>query len=131
MIDRAALMRSVAAAYTASWNSGDPQKVASHFARDGLIVINRGEPWLNRDGVVAMVAGFYADISDLKLVCDGVRLTGDHGLFLWTFTGTHADSGNSVSVSGWEEWDFEESGLISASYGWFDAEGYASQTTSV
>lgn len=34
--------------YTAAWNSKSAEAVASFYAEDGQIVINRGEPWLGR-----------------------------------------------------------------------------------
>jgi uncharacterized protein (TIGR02246 family) len=80
----------LAAAYTAAWNSGSAGAVAEFFTKDGTIVINRGEPWVGYTGVTQMAAGFFADIPDLKLMCDEVRTAGDHVAYLWTFTGTHA-----------------------------------------
>ena len=61
----------LAAAYTAAWNTGLPQKVAEFFTEDGEIVINRGTPWRGRAGVAEMAAGFFADVRGMKLVCDG------------------------------------------------------------
>jgi len=78
-----------------------------------------------------MAAGFFADVPDLKLVCDAVRCAGDHIGYLWTFTGTHASSGNSLCVVGWEEWDLGPDQLIASSRGWFDAEDYARQAQSI
>lgn len=121
-------MQALADAYTAAWNTGRPDAVAAFFAVDGVIVINGGAPWRGRDGVAAMAAGFYADIPDLALVCDGVRVAGDHLAYLWTFTGTHAGTGNRVAVVGWEEWDLDAACLIRISRGWFDSESYARQT---
>ena len=118
----------LADAYTAAWNTGDPAAVASFFASDGSITINAGAPWLGRDGVAAMAAGFFADIPDLALRCDGVRAAGPHMLYLWTFTGSHAGSGKPVRVSGWEEWQLGANGLITSSLGWFDANDFARQT---
>ena len=117
----------VAADYTAAWNSGSAEAVASFYAEDGGIVINRGTPWEVRDGVAAMAAGFFADVPDLTLTCDGLRIAGDHIVYLWTFTGHHAQSGNELRVVGWEEWDLDTAGKVKASRGWFDAEDYARQ----
>lgn len=69
-------MRQVADDYTNAWNSGSPDAVAEFFAPDGGIVINRGTSWEGRNGVAQMAAGFYADIPDLRLVCDGLRVAG-------------------------------------------------------
>lgn len=118
----------LAAAYTAAWNTGKPDAVAEFFAKDGAIVINAGNPWQGRDGVAQMAAGFFADIPGLRLKCDGIRQAGTHLVYLWTFTGTHAATGNAVCVAGWEEWDLGAEGLINLSRGWFDAEDYGRQT---
>jgi uncharacterized protein (TIGR02246 family) len=123
-------VRGVANGYTAAWNSGSADAVAGFFAEDGSIVINRGSPWEGRAAVARMAAGFFADIPDLALICDGVRVAGSHVVYLWTFTGTHASSGKPVNVSGWEEWDLDADHKVKASRGWFDADDYASQTSS-
>jgi hypothetical protein len=103
--------------------------VASFFAETGGIVINRGPLWQGRSGVAAMAAGFYADVPDLTLQCDGVKLAGSHMLYLWTFTGTHAGTGRKLRITGWEEWELGEDLLVTASRGWFDAEEWARQTS--
>ena len=118
----------LAAAYTAAWNSGSSEAVASFYAQDGRIVINRGNPWIGRKGVADMAAGFFADVPDLKLVCDAVRCAGNHVAYAWTFTGTHAATGNSLRVVGWEEWHLDADGKIASSLGWYDDEDYARQT---
>ena len=120
-------IKDVADGYTAAWNSGSAEAVAGFYAPDGRIVINRGEPWEGRAGVARMASGFYADVPDLRLVCDGLRIAGDHVAYLWTFTGTDASSGNPLRVVGWEEWDLDADLLVTSSRGWFDADDYARQ----
>lgn len=120
-------MKQVADAYTAAWNSGSAEAVAEFYAPDGGIVINRGEPWLGRAGVAQMAAGFYADVPDLALVCDGLRIAGDHVVYQWTFTGSHAVSGNHLRIVGWEEWDVVADLRVKSSRGWYDADDYARQ----
>ncbi|NKX44873.1 ester cyclase [Roseicyclus persicicus] len=117
----------IAAAYTAAWNSGSASAVASFYAETGGIVINRGTPWTGRAGVQAMAEGFFADVPDLTLTCDGLRVAGDHVVYLWTFTGHHAGTGNPLLITGWEEWDIDADGKVAASRGWFDAADYARQ----
>lgn len=117
----------MAQAYTAAWNSGSAAAVASYFAEDGEIVINRGDPWTGRARIEEMAAGFFADVPDLSLTCDEIRVAGDHAVFVWTFTGHDAGTGNSLRVRGWEEWDLGADMKVSASRGWFDAEDYARQ----
>ena len=117
----------LAEAYTAAWNSGAAEAVAAFYAEDGGIVINNGAPWRDRAGVAAMAAGFFADVPDLRLVCDGVRAAGDHVVYLWTFTGRHAGTGRPLRITGWEEWDIDAAGKVAASRGWFDAADYGRQ----
>lgn len=120
-------MRQTAEGYTDAWNSGSAEAVADFYAPDGHIVINRGERWEGRAGVARMAAGFFADVPDLQLVCDDLRVAGDHVVYLWTFTGTHAASGNRLRVIGWEEWDVDADLRVKSSRGWYDAAGYARQ----
>ena len=124
--DRKAI-ESLAAAYTSAWNSGSPQRVAGHFAENGEIVINRGTPWRGRSGIAEMAAGFFADVPDMKLSCDSVRRAGSHVVYLWTFRGHAAKTGNALVVHGWEEWDVNDDLKVTASRGWYDAEDYARQ----
>ena len=126
-IDRDAASK-LAAAYTAAWNSGSPEAVASFYAPEGQIVINRDSPWVGRKGIADMAAGFFADVPDLKLECDDVRCAGTHVAYFWTFTGTHSSTGNLLRVVGWEEWDLDDDLQVVASRGWYDAEDYARQT---
>jgi len=120
--------KEIADAYTAAWNSGSAQVVAEFYAKDGGIVINRGEPWQGRDRVAQMAGGFFSDVPDLKLVCDGLRCAGDHVVYLWTFTGTHSGTKKPLRVSGWEEWDLDADYKVKASRGWYDADEYTRQT---
>ncbi len=112
-------MKQVADAYTAAWNSGSADAVAEFHVLDGGIVINRGQPWEGRAGVAAMAAGFYADVPDLHLTCDGLRVADDHVVYLWTYTGTDARTHQPVRVSGWEEWDVDEDLKVKSSRGWY------------
>ena len=117
----------MAAAYTAAWNSGSPEAVAAFYAEDGEIVINRGTPWTGRDRVRDMAAGFFADVPDLTLSCDDIRLSGSHAVYVWTFTGNAAGTGNPLDIRGWEEWELDDDLKVTASRGWFDAGDYARQ----
>lgn len=74
-----------------------------------------------------MAAGFFNDVPDLHLTCDGVRGSGKHAVYLWTFTGTHAVTHRPLTISGWEQWSLDDAGLIELSRGHFDAEDYSRQ----
>ena len=92
-------------------------------------MINRGTPWVDWAGVAAMAAGFFADVPDLALVCDGFRVAGDHMVYLWTFTGTHSGTGRKLHISGLEEWDLTDDMKVQTSRGWFDGQDWARQTS--
>jgi uncharacterized protein (TIGR02246 family) len=117
----------LAEAYTAAWNTGSPHGVAGFFSEDGEIVINRGTPWRGRSRIAEMAAGFFADVPDMNLTCDGVRCAGSHVVYLWNFTGHAAKTANPLAVHGWEEWDVSDDLRVKASRGWYDAEDYARQ----
>ena len=117
----------LAKAYTAAWNSGSADNVARHYAEDGQIVINCGEPWQGRSRIADMATGFFTDVPDLALSCDELRCAGSHVLYAWTFTGHDAKTGKPLRVRGWEEWDLDENLKVQASRGWYDADDYARQ----
>ncbi len=117
----------IAQDYTKAWNSKSAEAVASFYAEDGEIVINRGEPWSGRARVRDMAAGFYSDVPDLFLTCDDVRVSDKHVLFLWTFTGHDATTQRPLKIQGWEEWDLNNDLQVQSSRGWFDAQSYAQQ----
>jgi hypothetical protein len=89
--------------------------------------VDGGDPWDGRSRVRDMAAGFFADVPDLSLTCDDIRLSGRHVVYVWTFTGHDAGTGNPLSVRGWEEWDLGPDLKVQASRGWFDADDYARQ----
>ena len=122
-------MKAIAAAYTGAWNSGSAEAVAKFYAKEGHIVINRGEPWEGRARVAEMAAGFFADVPDLSLVCDELRCAGNHVVYLWTFTGTHSGTKEPLRIVGWEEWDVDGDYKVKVSRGWYDADEYARQTS--
>lgn len=113
--------------YTEAWNSKVPENVSAFHASNSSIVINRGEPSVGHEGLTAMAAGFHADVPDLHLTCDGIRSAGSHVVYLWTFTGHHAETGNPLDVCGWEEWELNDEMRITSSLGWFDGEDYDRQ----
>lgn len=117
--------------YTEAWNSKSAEAVASFYAEDGEIIINREEPWTGRSRVADMASGFYADVPDLSLVCDEVRCAGPHVIYVWTFTGHDAKTGNPLKIRGWEEWDISDDLKVKAYRGWFDADDYARQVEGV
>lgn len=117
------------AAYTSAWNSGDPAVVADHYAPGRGITINRGDNQFGREAMIAMAGSFMAAFPDLKLTRDFYRVAGDHAVYGWTLEGRHAETGNFVKASGWEEWELDDDCRITNSLGWFDAKDYEMQVS--
>ncbi|WP_299776692.1 nuclear transport factor 2 family protein [uncultured Roseobacter sp.] len=113
--------------YTDAWNSKIPTQVADMHVPGSSITINRGEPSVGHTGLTEMAAGFHSDVPDLHLTCDGIRGAGTHVVYMWTFTGHHAETGNPLNVTGWEEWELNDDMKVTSSLGWFDAEDYDRQ----
>ncbi|MEQ9138614.1 MAG: nuclear transport factor 2 family protein [Thalassobaculum sp.] len=117
----------LAARYTDAWNSKVPENVAAFHAPTSQISINGGEPSVGHAGLTAMAAGFHADVPDLVLQNDGIRGAGNHVVFLWTFTGHDSQTGNSLKISGWEDWELDGDMKVTSALGWFDAQDYQNQ----
>ena len=117
----------LATRYTEAWNSKVPENVAAFHLSSSQISINRGDPSVGHEGLTAMAAGFHADVPDLFLRNDGIRSAGDHVVYLWSFTGHDAQTGNPLNISGWEEWELDENMKVKSALGWFDAEDYQRQ----
>ena len=117
----------LAARYTDAWNSKVPENVAAFHVSSSQISINCGEPSVGHVGLTAMAAGFHADVPDLVLQNDGIRSAGNHVVYMWTFTGHDAQTGNPLNISGWEEWDLDENMKVTSALGWFDADDYQRQ----
>jgi uncharacterized protein (TIGR02246 family) len=120
-------IREMAAGYAAAWSSRSPEAVASYYAEDGQISINRGDVLKGRGAITEMAAGFYAEFPDLVVHCDDFRSSGSHAVFVWTLEGHHSETGNYVKVGGWEEWELDAAIKVKSSLGWFDAEDYDRQ----
>jgi hypothetical protein len=129
MMDRAALEK-FAIDYTAAWNSGIPENVASFYAQDGSLAINGGEPSVGRAALADVARSFMDGFPDMVLEFDGLKFTDGRVNYHWTFRGRHTGpggTGSAVDFSGYESWLFNEEGLVSESLGNFDAEDYERQ----
>ena len=100
-------LEDLAKRYTDAWNSKVPERVAEFHTDASSIVINRGEPSVGPKSITEVAVAFHTDVPDLSLVCDGVRGAGSHVVYMWTFTGHHAETGNVLNVHGWEEWELD------------------------
>ena len=125
------ILQQLARDYALAWSSGEPEAVASFYAEDGEISINRGDVIKGRAAVAEMAAGFYAEFPDLEVRCDLMRKAGSHAVFIWTLEGHHAETKNHVVTGGWEEWELNEEMKVISSKGWFDADDYQRQIDGV
>ncbi|WP_299846665.1 nuclear transport factor 2 family protein [uncultured Roseovarius sp.] len=110
-----------------AWCAKSPEGVAASYSDDAVFSINRGDPMIGHADIGEMVKGFCDEFPDLVLRFDHSFIAGDHAVYVWTFTGTHAESGKKVAFQGWEEWDLDENLKVKSSLGWFDADYYERQ----
>lgn len=116
-------IRDVARSYTEAWCSRDPERVAAHFVPGGTIAINGGEP----TGITDVARGFISGFPDIEVFMDDVVFKDETVEYHWTFTGTSAETGNRVRISGFEEWVIGEDGLVVRSLGNYDQAEYDRQ----
>ena len=123
----AAELTDFAERYTAAWCSQDPASVASFFAVDGSLTINAGDPSVGNEAITEAARGFMDAFPDMIVAMDGIEQVGDRVVYRWTLTGTNAGpagTGNSVRISGYEDWTIGADGLIVRSLGHFDEDDY-------
>ena len=111
--------------YTEAWCSGDPARVAEHYAADGSLTINGGVPSVGRVAITEAAQSFMDTFPDMRVLMDDVRPSDAGSEFHWTLVGTNTGpggTGNRVRISGYEEWAFDDDGLIGDSQGHDQAE---------
>lgn len=80
--------------------------------------------------ITAAAHEFMSAFPDMVVTMDDLRVEGDHAVYRWTLAGANTGpggTGNSVRISGYEEWTIGADGLIADSKGHFDAADYARQ----
>lgn len=123
-------MNEFAVSYTKAWSSQNPASVAAHYAEDGSLRINDNEPSVGRDQLEATAKSFMTELPDLVLTMDDLSFDGERYIYRWTLDGTNSGpggTGNTVHISGFEEWSINSDGLIQSSQGHMDLEDYARQ----
>jgi uncharacterized protein (TIGR02246 family) len=116
--------------YTEAWCSGDPGRVAAHYAADGSLTINGGTPSVGRAAITEAARSFMDAFPDLRVLMDDVRLRDTGSEYRWTLVGTNTGpggTGNRVRISGYEEWTLGDDGLIAESQGDYDQAEYDRQ----
>jgi hypothetical protein len=116
--------------YTAAWCSHDASRVATFYSKTGSLAINDGAPAVGRQAVEAAAQNFMTAYPDLVVEFDRLEPKGDRVLYHWTFIGTNSGpggTGNSVRISGYEDWKLDSDGLIADSRGHYDAQDWDRQ----
>ena len=116
--------------YTAAWCGQNAASVAAFFAEGGSLTINDGVPCVGRSEITAAARGFMSAFPDMVVRMDAAILDGDRAVYRWTLTGTNTGpggTGNTVRISGYEEWTIDGNGLIAESKGHFDEADYQRQ----
>jgi hypothetical protein len=116
--------------YAAAWCSQKPEQVAAFFAADGSLKVNDAAPAVGREAITKVAQGFMTAFPDMVVSMDSLIGTNTGASFHWTLTGTNTGpngTGKSVRVSGVEQWQFNNEGLINQSIGSFDADEYNRQ----
>jgi predicted ester cyclase len=116
--------------YTVAWNSKQPEKMASFYAEDGMLTVNKAKPAVGRKQLAETAQSYMEAFPDMELTMDS--LTAENGTYryYWTFKGTNTGpggTGNRVDFSGFEEWTMNDQRLIQKSIGTYDAEDYQRQ----
>jgi SnoaL-like polyketide cyclase len=116
--------------YTEAWCSGDPGRVAGHYASHGSLAVNDSAPAVGRAAITEVARSFMTSFPDLQVLMDDLVLRDDGTEYHWTLVGTNTGPGGTgkrVRISGFEEWTIGDDGLIAASLGRFDAAEYQRQ----
>ncbi len=123
-------LKEFATGYTAAWCSQNASSVASFFSEDGSLKINNSDPSVGREAITNAAQGFMTAFPDMIVEMDSLNIKAENIIYHWTLTGTNTGpggTGKSVRISGYEEWKFDEDGLIAESKGHFDEDEYQRQ----
>lgn len=119
-----------ARSYAQAWCSKRPEFVASYFAKEGSLQVNKGAPAQGTEEITKVAKGFMEAFPDIIVTMDSLVPIADKTQFHWTLTGTNTGpdgTGNKVKISGFEEWTLDENQFIKESKGNFDEEDYNKQ----
>ena len=116
--------------YAQAWSSQKPEEVSKYFAPDGSLTVNDGDPAIGTEAITNVAKGFMDAFPDMIVTMDHLVTNSNKTQFHWTLFGTNTGTGgtgNKVRISGFEQWIFNEDGLVQESIGSFDSEEYNRQ----
>ena len=70
-------LREFAERYTDAWSSGDPERVAAHYAPNGSLTINDGVPSVGRAAITEAARSFMVAFPDMEVLMDDLRVQGE------------------------------------------------------
>ena len=123
-------IKAFAVRYAAAWSSQDPGRLASHYAENGVLQINDGDPSVGREAVTETARSFMSAFPDMVVELVEVKRVNDQVQFHWRWTGTYTGpggNGNAVDLRGYEQWTLDDEGLILRSLGHYDEAEYQRQ----
>jgi ketosteroid isomerase-like protein len=123
-------LEAFATRYAAAWSGQEPTALAQFYAENGSLRVNDGEPAVGRAAVEQKAREFMAAFPDMVVRLVELRETGDAVEFHWRWTGTNSGpggTGNAVDLRGYEQWIFDDDGLILESLGHYDEAEYVRQ----
>ena len=118
--------------YAAAWSGRNPEELASFYTEDGSLRVNSGDPAVGRAAIAATAREFMEGFPDMVVKLDSVIREGNRVRFAWIWTGTNTGpggTGNSVHLTGYEEWTLSDDGLIVESKGHYDQAEYERQVS--
>jgi steroid delta-isomerase-like uncharacterized protein len=100
--------REVMESYVAAWRERDPQKIAAHFADEGVrrweivVPIPIGGPnrFQGREEIAEPMRSLLTAIPDLELEVRQLVGTDEGGLLEWVHSGTHTGAWNKLAPQG-------------------------------
>lgn len=116
--------------YTAAWCTHDAASVAAFYDANGSLTINEASPSVGRAAITEAAQGFMTAFPDMVVKFDSLDANGSRATYHWTLTGTNTGpggTGKAVRISGFEEWQMGDNGLIAESKGHFDEDNYQRQ----
>jgi uncharacterized protein (TIGR02246 family) len=123
-------LQSFATRYALAWSGQDPAALAAFYVEDGVLQVNDGEPAIGRAAIRAKAKGFMEAFPDMVVKLESVEPGDGTAVFRWLWTGTNTGpggTGRAVRLHGYEEWTFDETGLIRQSLGHYDEAEYRRQ----
>ena len=123
-------MKDFAQHYANAWSSQDPVAFSEFYAEGGSLKVNDAEAAVGHMAVEATARDFMEAFPDMTVRLVELVDKGDKVQFHWHWTGTNTGPGETgawVDMRGYEEWTFDENGLIIQSLGHYDEEEYERQ----